>query len=94
MRIIFPDDIAFVVKQVRYLCGRDRLRAVRKYLEEFDTAFAAEANLAKKRNAGRYRANTWLRQERGKDKIGQLTATVEPLQETSERSENEPGSVS
>ena len=59
-RIIFPDDVASVVKQVRYLGGQKRLEIVRRYLEEFDAGYSAEPNPVKKRNAGRYRANTWL----------------------------------
>ena len=63
MRIIFPEDIAFVVKQVQYIGDRERLSLVRGYLDEFDAAFKAEENPVKKRNAGRLRANTWLREK-------------------------------
>jgi hypothetical protein len=63
LRIIFNEDIEFVVKQVQHISGRERLRLVRRYLEEFDTGFAAEKNPARKRNAGRKRANTWVREK-------------------------------
>jgi hypothetical protein len=63
MRIIFPDDVAFVVKQVRYLSGQERLKVVKSYLEEFDAGFKNETNPARKRNAGGYRANVWLREK-------------------------------
>ena len=33
------------------------------YLKEFDAGFVAEENPARKRNAGRRRANTWLREK-------------------------------
>jgi len=59
-RIIYPDDIAFVVKQVRNVFGRKRLDIVRRYLEEFDAGYKAEPNPVKKRNAARCRANKWL----------------------------------
>ncbi len=63
-RIIYPDDIAFVVKQVRHVFGRNRLDIVRRYLEEFDAGYKAEQNPVKKRNAARYRANVWIREEK------------------------------
>jgi hypothetical protein len=63
MRIIFPEDIAFVVKQVRYVEGRKRLELIRRYLKEFDAGFMAEENPARKRNAGRRRANIWMREK-------------------------------
>ena len=61
-RIIYPDDIAFVVKQVRYANGRERLEIVRRYIKEFDAGYRAESNPVKKQNAGRYRANVWIRE--------------------------------
>jgi len=63
-RIIYPDDIAFVVKQVRHVFGRKRLDIVRRYLEEFDAGYEAEPNPVKKRNAARYRANAWIKEEK------------------------------
>jgi len=63
-RIFSPDDVAFVVKQVRHVTGRDRLEIVRRYLEEFGAGYRAEANPVKKRNAGRQRANDWIREEK------------------------------
>ena len=63
-RIIFPDDIGFVVSRVRYVSGRKRLEIVRSYLKEFDVGYKAEPNPVKKRNAGRQRANAWIREEK------------------------------
>ena len=70
-RIMYPDDIAFVVKQVRHVFGRKRLDIVRSYLEEFDAGYEAEPNPVKKRNAARYRANAWIKEE----KFNQPTTT-------------------
>lgn len=61
---VYPDDVPFVVKQVRYVSGRKRLEIVRSYLGEFDAGYKAEANPVKKRNAGRQRANDWIREEK------------------------------
>ncbi len=61
-RIISPDDIAFVVKAVNTISGRNRLEVLKRYLREFDQGYEAELNPVKKRNAGSYRANTWLRE--------------------------------
>lgn len=36
------------------------LEILRRYLEEFDAGYRDEENPVKKRNAGSFRANTWL----------------------------------
>ena len=90
-QLTLHEDRAFVRQMLLGAYGRDRLALVNQYFTEWRKGANAEPIEVKKENAGRRRANTWLRQERGKDKIGQLTATVESLQETSERSETEPG---
>ena len=66
-RIINPDDIGLVVKAVKTISGRNRLLIVRRYNREFDQGYEAEPNPVKKRNAGRYRANTWLLKKRPLD---------------------------
>jgi hypothetical protein len=85
------DDCVFVRQMLLGAYGKDRLALVNLYFDEWRKGAESEPIEVKRENAGRRRANTWLRQERGKDKIGQLTATVESLQEASERSETEPG---
>jgi len=59
-RVIYPDDVAFVVNTVKTISGRHRLLVVRRYLEEFDKGSLGEPNPVRKRNAGRFQANTWL----------------------------------
>ena len=66
-RIIYPDDIGLVVKAVKTISGRNRLLIVRRYIREFDQGYEAESNPVKKRNAGSYRANTWLQKKRPLD---------------------------
>ena len=61
-RIWFPDDIAFVVKRLQYTPFRGRLAIVRQYHLEFDLGYQTEPNIVKKRNAGGFRANSWLRE--------------------------------
>ena len=61
-RIPDPDDIEFVVKQVQHIFGRERLETVERYLEETEKGFETESNVIKKRNAGRRRANTWIKE--------------------------------
>jgi hypothetical protein len=91
---VHRDDRSFVRQQLIGAYGSERLSRVDEYLMQFKIGAESVDEPHKKSNAGRRRANTWLRQDGGKDKISQLTATVESIQETSERSENEPGSVS
>ena len=66
-RIIYPDDIGLVVKAVKTISGRNRLEVLKRYLREFDQGYEAESNPVKKRNAGSYRANTWLLKKRPLD---------------------------
>jgi len=62
-RIIYPDDVEFVVKTVKAISGRHRLEVLNHYLREFDQGYETEPNPVKKRNAGSYRANTWLQKK-------------------------------
>jgi hypothetical protein len=62
-RLIYSDDISWLVKQLKDICSLERVKIIRRYLEEFDAAYKAEENPVKKRNAGRFKANTWLREE-------------------------------
>ena len=63
-RITLPDDIGFIVKQLQYASNRTRLAVVRRWHSEFAKAWQAEPDGIKKDNAGRFRANTWLRTQR------------------------------
>lgn len=63
-RITLPDDIGFIVKQLQYASNRSRLTVVRRWHSEFAKAWQAEPDGIKKDNAGRFRANTWLRTQR------------------------------
>jgi len=67
-RLIYSDDISWLVKQLKDICSLERVKIIRRYLEEFDAAYKAEENPVKKRNAGRFRANTWLREELEEEK--------------------------
>ena len=87
---VHRDDRAFVRQQLLGAYGAERLSRVDDYLKQFKIGAESVGESYKKSNAGRGRANTWLRQGRGKDKIKQLTATVESLQATTERSETGP----
>ncbi len=62
-RISLPDDIGFIVKQLQYASNRTRLAVVRRWHSEFAKAWQAEPNGIKKDNAGRFRANSWLREQ-------------------------------
>jgi hypothetical protein len=85
------DDRNFMYETLKGTYGKDRLALVNQYFNEWHKGVESEPTEVKKENAGRRRANTWLRQERGKDKFCQLTATDDSLQATTERSETEPG---
>jgi hypothetical protein len=61
-RIWLPDDVGFVVKRLQHTSNRGRLAVVRQYHLEFDLGYQAEPIIARKRNAGGYRANSWLRE--------------------------------
>jgi hypothetical protein len=60
-RLIYADDIPWLVKQVQHIDSVERVKIIRRYLDEFDAGYKGEENPVKKRNAGRFRANTWLR---------------------------------
>ena len=61
-RLWYPDDIAFVMKRLQHTPPRGRLAIVRQYHLEIDLGYQAEPNLIRKRNAGGFRANCWLRE--------------------------------
>lgn len=86
---VHRDDRAFVRQQLLGAYGAERLSRVDDYLKQLKSGAESVGESYKKSNAGRGRANTWLRQGRGKDKFCQLTTTVDSLQATSERSETE-----
>jgi hypothetical protein len=86
---VHRDDRAFVRQQLLGAYGAERLSRVDDYLKQFKIGAESVGESYKKSNAGRGRANTWLRQGRGKGKFCQLTTTVDSLQATSERSETE-----
>ena len=83
------DDRTFVRQMLLGAYGKDRLTLVDLYFNEWRKGVESEPIEVKKENAGRRRANTWLRQGRGKDKFCRLTATDDSLQAMSERSETE-----
>ena len=86
---VHRDDRPFVRQQLIGVYGAERLTRVDAYLKQLKSGAESVGESYKKSNAGRGRANTWLRQGRGKDKFCQLTTTVDSLQATSERSETE-----
>ena len=62
LRITLPDDVGFIVKQLQYASNRTRLAVVRRWHSEYAKAWQAEPTGIKKANAGRFRANSWLRE--------------------------------
>jgi len=62
-RITLPDDIGFIVKHLQHASNRDRLAMVRQWHSEFAKGWQAEPSGIKKDNAGRFRANSWLREQ-------------------------------
>ena len=56
------DDRVSVVEQINKLSGLIRMRTIEQYLDENRKGASAEPNVIKKANAGRYRANAWLRE--------------------------------
>ena len=62
-RITFPDDIGFIVKHLRHASNRTRLAVARRWHSEFAKGWQAEPVGIKKDNAGRFRANSWLREQ-------------------------------
>ena len=55
------DDREFVYRKLKGTYGEKRLDLVNQYFDEWRKGSDAETNVNKIENAGRYRANTWLR---------------------------------
>ena len=64
---VYRDDRSFVRQQLIGKYGAVRLARVDEYLEQFKIGAESVKEPHKKSNAGRFRANTWLRQERGRN---------------------------
>jgi hypothetical protein len=63
---VHRDDRSFVRQQLIGAYGAERLSRVDGYLEQFRIGAESVTEPHKKSNAGRRRANTWLRQERNR----------------------------
>ena len=63
---VHRDDRPFVRQQLIGAYGSERLTRVDGYLEQFRISTESVDEPHKKSNAGRRRANTWLRQERNR----------------------------
>ena len=59
--IQYRDDRVFVRQCLIGIYGTKRLGIVNKYFEQLQLGSEAEPNKVKKDNAGRYRANVWIR---------------------------------
>ena len=55
------DDKIFIRQCLIGVYGSKRLSIINSYLEQWELGSDTETNVIKKDNAGRYRANTWLR---------------------------------
>ena len=55
------EDREFVRRKLKGIYGKKRLDLVNQYFDEWQKGSDAETNVNKIDNAGRYRANTWLR---------------------------------
>ena len=62
-RITLPDDVGFILKRLQHASNRTRLAVIRRWHSEFAKGWQAEPNGIRKDNAGRFRANSWLREE-------------------------------
>jgi hypothetical protein len=62
LRITLADDRGFIVKRLQYASNQTRLAVVRRWHWEFAKAWQAEPEGVGKDNAGRFRANSWLRE--------------------------------
>ncbi len=62
-RITLAGDIGFIVKRLQHASNQTRLAVVRRWHSEFAKAWQAEPDGIKKDNAGRFRANSWLREQ-------------------------------
>lgn len=60
------DDRKFVYECLSGVPGDDRITLVNQYLVQFQQGSEAEPGPIKSENAGRYRANTWLRERNEK----------------------------
>ena len=60
------EDRAFVRQMLLGAYGNNRLTLVDQYLSEWHIGATAEVVEVKKENAGRHRANTWLREKQSK----------------------------
>jgi hypothetical protein len=63
---VHRDDRSFVRQQLIGAYGAERLTRVNTYLEQFRIGAESVTEPHKKSNAGRRRANSWLRQERNR----------------------------
>jgi hypothetical protein len=63
---VHRDDRSFVRQQLIGAYGAERLSRVDAYLEQFRIGAESVTEPHKKSNAGRRRANTWLRKERNR----------------------------
>ena len=61
-RITLPDDIGFITKRLQHAPNRTCLAVVLRWHSEFEKGWQAEPNGIGKDNAGRFRANSWLRE--------------------------------
>ena len=59
-----PEDRSFVRQCLTDIYGTKRLDIVNKYLQQWRLGVEAEPVAIKKDNAGRYRANIWVRKEK------------------------------
>ena len=55
------EDREFVRRKLKGIYGKKRLDLVNQYFNEWQKGSDAETNVNKIENAGRYRANSWLR---------------------------------
>ncbi len=55
------EDRVFIHQKLIGIYGKKRLDLVNQYFDEWQKGSEAETNVNKIENAGRYRANTWLR---------------------------------
>ena len=60
------DDRQFIRECLATVSAPDRLALVNEYLEQWQQGWDAEPDPIKSDNAGRYRANVWLRERQEK----------------------------
>ena len=66
---VHRDDRPYVRQQLIGVYGLERLRRVDSYLEQFRLGAESVKQPHKKSNAGRFQANTWLREHSIKSKV-------------------------